>query len=50
MEAQTPQGIFLKLIEVAGEDILIGGQALALWIEHYEIAVPEGVAAVSPGH
>jgi len=47
MEAQTPQGIFLKLIEVAGEDILIGGQALALWIEHYEIAVPEGVAAVS---
>lgn len=47
VEAQTSPGIFLKLVKVAGEDILIGGQALALWVEHYEIAVPEGIAAIS---
>ena len=47
VEAQTPPDVFLRLVEVAGEDILIGGQALALWVEHYEIAVPEGVAAIS---
>ena len=47
VEAQTSPGVFLKLVEVAGEDILIGGQALALWVEHYEIAVPEGIAAIS---
>lgn len=47
VEAQTSAGVFLKLVEVAGEDILIGGQALALWVEHYEIAVPEGIAAIS---
>jgi hypothetical protein len=47
VEAQTSPDVFLKLVEVAGEDILIGGQALALWVEHYQIAVPEGVAAIS---
>jgi hypothetical protein len=47
VEAQTSPDVFLKLVKVAGEDILIGGQALALWVEHYEIAVPEGIAAIS---
>ena len=47
VEAQTSPGIFLKLVEVAGEDILVGGQALALWVEHYQVAVPEGIAAIS---
>ena len=47
IEAQTPHGVFLRLVEVAGEDILIGGQALALWVEHYGVAVPMGVAAIS---
>lgn len=47
LEAQTSPGIFLKLIEVAGEDILIGGQALAIWVEHYKLAVPAGIAAIS---
>ena len=40
IEAQTPLGVFLKLVEVAGEDILIGDQALALWVEHYGITCP----------
>ncbi|MGJ7556710.1 hypothetical protein ACSFBI_22175 [Variovorax sp. RB3P1] len=46
-EAETPSDIFLQLVRVAGEDILVGGQALALWVEHYGVAVPEGVAAIS---
>lgn len=46
-QARTPADVFLRLAKVAGEDILVGGQALALWVEHYGIAVPEGVAAIS---
>ena len=46
-EAETPPGVFLELIKVADEDILIGGQALALWIEHYAVGIPEGIAAIS---
>lgn len=46
-EADTPASVFLALIKVAGDDILIGGQALALWVEHYGIGIPEGVAAIS---
>jgi hypothetical protein len=46
-QAQTPADVFLRLAKVAGEDILVGGQALAMWVEHYGIAAPEGVAAIS---
>jgi hypothetical protein len=46
-QARTPADVFLRLAKVAGEDILVGGQALAVWVEHYGIAVPEGVAAIS---
>jgi hypothetical protein len=46
-EAITPRDVILRLLEVAGDDILIGGQALAFWAEHYGIEAPEGVPAIS---
>lgn len=46
-EAITPRDVILRLLAVAGEDILIGGQALAFWAEHYGIEAPEGVPAIS---
>jgi len=46
-EAITPRDVILRLLEVAGEDILIGGQALAFWAEHHGIEAPEGVPAIS---
>lgn len=46
-QAQTPADVFLRLAKVAGEDILVGGQTLAMWVEHYGVAAPEGVSAIS---
>lgn len=46
-EAQTRPDVFPGRVKVAGEDILAGGQALALWVEPYGITVPQGVAAIS---
>lgn len=46
-EAVTPRDVFLRLLDVAGEDILIGGQALAVWVEHYRIEAPEDVPTIS---
>lgn len=31
VEAVTPREVFEQLVSVAGEDVLIGGQALAGW-------------------
>lgn len=46
-EAVTPREVFERLVSVAGDDVLIGGQALALWAEHYGVDVPEDVPAIS---
>jgi len=46
-EAVTPRDVILRLLQVAGDDILIGGQALAFWAEHYGIEAPDGVPAIS---
>lgn len=46
-EAVTPRDIFHELVQVAGDDILIGGQALAVWVEHYGVRVPRNVGAIS---
>lgn len=46
-EAVTPREVFEQLVSVAGEDVLIGGQALAVWVEHYGVEVPEDVPAIS---
>lgn len=46
-EAITPPDVFKRLVSVAGEDILIGGQALAVWVEFYGILVPDDVPAIS---
>ena len=37
----------MRLIEVAGDDILVGGQALAIWVELYGVIVPDAIAAIS---
>lgn len=46
-EAVTPREVFEQLVNVAGEDVLIGGQALAVWVEHYGLEVPDDVPAIS---
>src|SRR6218665_3361300 len=46
-EAVTPREVFEQLVNVAGEDVLIGGQALAVWAEHYGVEVPDDVPAIS---
>lgn len=46
-EAVTPREVFHDLVQVAGEDVLIGGQALAVWVDHYGVKVPRNVGAIS---
>lgn len=46
-EAVTPREVFEQLVSVSGEDVLIGGQALAVWVEHYGVEVPDDVPAIS---
>ncbi|RZJ02633.1 MAG: hypothetical protein EOP39_22430 [Rubrivivax sp.] len=46
-EAVTPPEVFERLVSVAGDDVLIGGQALAVWVEHYDVPVPDDVPAIS---
>jgi len=45
--AVTPREVFEQLVSVAGDDVLIGGQALAVWVERYGVEVPEDVPAIS---
>lgn len=46
-EAYTPRDVFQGLVKVAGDDVLIGGQALAVWVELYRIKLPEQILAIS---
>jgi hypothetical protein len=47
-EAITPPAIVEKLLHAAGpEVVLVGGQALAVWVQRYDLAIPEGVAAIT---
>lgn len=46
-EAVTPREVFERLVSVAGDDVLIGGQALAVWVEHFGLDVPDDVPAIS---
>ncbi len=46
-EANTPRELLQGLVRVAGEDVLIGGQALAVWVELYGIGLPEMMATIS---
>lgn len=36
-----------EIIKVAGDDVLIGGQALAFWVRHFRVAVPPDVGAIT---
>lgn len=47
-EAVTPPQVVEKLLKAAGTDVvLVGGQALAVWIRRYGLAVPDDVAAIT---
>lgn len=46
-EAITPRWLLDDLLRVSGEDILIGGQALAVWVDQYRIEIPESIPAIS---
>lgn len=44
-EAYMPRDMVLRVLEAAGPDlILVGGQALAFWMDHYGIQAPRGSA------
>ena len=47
IEANTPPDVIKGLVDVAGDDVLIGGQALAIWVQLYNIEVPDTMATVS---
>jgi len=41
-EAVTPPGVLKRLLDVASDEVLIGGQALAAWLDHYGMPLPAG--------
>jgi hypothetical protein len=42
-----PQALVERLVDCAGSAVLVGGQALAFWVQRLDVAVPEHVAAIS---
>jgi len=46
-EAVMPPALVSRLAAAAGGDVLVGGQALAVWAQHYKVALPEDVVAIS---
>lgn len=47
-EAITPRDVLVKLLRAAGDDlVLVGGQALAFWVNRYALVLPADVVAVS---
>lgn len=47
-EAYMPRDLVLRVLDAAGSDvILVGGQALAFWMNYYDIVQPAGLPAVS---
>lgn len=47
-EAVTPRAVLDRLLRAAGDDlVLVGGQALAFWVNRYDLMLPADVVAVS---
>jgi hypothetical protein len=46
-EAVMPLEMVARLARAAGEDVMVGGQALAVWIQYYQVALPAGMVAVT---
>ncbi|MCW7538243.1 hypothetical protein OOT46_10330 [Aquabacterium sp. A7-Y] len=46
-EAVTPPEVVERLLGTAEDDILIGGQALAFWVQRYGLSVPAKFPAIS---
>lgn len=47
-EAVTPPELLERLLRAAGDQlVLIGGQALGYWLQHYGLVIPETHAAIS---
>ncbi|MFT3818840.1 MAG: hypothetical protein QM750_14580 [Rubrivivax sp.] len=47
-EAVTPGEVLGRLLRAAGDDlVLVGGQALAFWVQRYGLVLPADVVAVS---
>ncbi|MCO5119949.1 MAG: hypothetical protein M9951_09990 [Burkholderiaceae bacterium] len=47
-EALTPPAVFKRLLSAAGDElVLVGGQALAFWVNRYDLALPPDVMAIS---
>ena len=47
LEAVIPPELVRDLLQASGDEILIGGQALADWVRAYQVAVPEQIGAIS---
>jgi hypothetical protein len=47
-ETVTPPAVVERLLRAAGPDVvLVGGQALAVWVHRYGLAIPDGVAVIT---
>lgn len=46
-EAVTPPDVVSTLLSNAGNDILVGGQALAYWAQRYRLVIPDHFASIS---
>ncbi len=46
-EAVTPPDVLIRLAEAADQEVLVGGQALAAWVERYGLAIPDDTVAIS---
>lgn len=47
-EAVTPRTTLERLLRAAGDDlVLVGGQALAFWVQRYDLVLPADVVAIS---
>jgi len=45
-EAATLRTAFERLVGVAAEDVLIGGQALAVWVRLHGLEDPEHIVSI----
>ena len=46
-EVATPPSVFRRIAKVAGDDVLVGGQALAVWVARYGVEIPDAMPFIT---
>jgi hypothetical protein len=47
IEADMPRDMVLRLAFAAQDEVLVGGQALAVWVQRFELVVPPHIRSIS---